>query len=210
MPNLPFDPPYASFIEEFFAWNFAKYVDSSIDVRKQELISTTHGKFYLDFAVDDLNGETIGIECDGKDFHDRYRDEWRDALILDSGKVSQIIRITGADIYFDINDVLFVLLIWFPRFFSESGKLNLTFLASDYIKSNQNSIIDSSYACTRLLFDDGSVQGSFVTRRTNLTDDGRQFWIRMAEFASIYPNKSVDELIGINDEFHTFLQSHNN
>ncbi len=209
MANLLFDPPYGSPIEEFFAWNFVKYANPNIDIRKQELISTTHGKFFLDFAVEDQQGYTIGIECDGKEFHDLYRDEWRDAIILGKGQISEIVRIRGADIHYNIEDVLFVLLIWFPNLFSESGRINLTFLASDYIKRDQGSKNDSLSAFTRLLFGDGSVQGSYVTRRNIPTGNKRQFWTRMAEFANKYPYKSVDELIEIHDEFIMFLQGSN-
>lgn len=206
MTNSSFNPPYNSPIEESFAWNFTKYANPNVDIRKQELISTTHGKFFLDFAVEDQQGHIIGIECDGKEFHEPYRDEWRDAIILGAGHISEIVRIRGADIYYNIIDALYVLLIWFPSFFSESGIINLTFLASDYIKRSQGSIKDSLSAFTRLLLEDGSVQGSLVTRRTIPAGGRRQFWTEMAAFANKHPYKSVDELMEIHDEFIMFLQ----
>ncbi|OAZ99911.1 hypothetical protein ADS46_12540 [Halomonas sp. G11] len=40
-------------------------------------LTPIYGRFILDFLVQDETGFRVGIECDGKEFHE----EWRDAMI---------------------------------------------------------------------------------------------------------------------------------
>lgn len=49
-------------------------------------------------------GYRIGIECDGKKFHNASRDEWRDAMILGGEHLDVIYRLRGSDINFYIED----------------------------------------------------------------------------------------------------------
>lgn len=62
--------------------------------------------FVLDFLVT-VDGRSIGVECDGKAYHDapsqRSRDAWRDQLIKSETGL-QIIRFTGSEIITDARE----------------------------------------------------------------------------------------------------------
>lgn len=77
--------------EELFVENFEKYISPFASIYPQYEVQTIAGIFRLDFVVE-LNESKIGFECDGKDFHDEYRDEWRDRFILHTGEIETIYR----------------------------------------------------------------------------------------------------------------------
>lgn len=131
--------PHESPIEKIFAEQIFKYLSEDAYFEKQVSVNTICGTFRLDFVAE-CAGRRIGIECDGKDYHDPYRDQWRDAMILDQGQISAIYRLKGKNIYWDIEDCLFALAAYEPQLFSERGLSNLKNLASDSAKS---SVIDS-------------------------------------------------------------------
>lgn len=80
---LIYQPPYDSPIEDAFAYYFVmKYAAEDVDLTTQVEASTICGKFRLDFVLCAREGFRAGVECDGKDFHNPSRDEWRDAMIL--------------------------------------------------------------------------------------------------------------------------------
>ena len=194
MNNSYYDPPYDSPIEDIFAWNIYKYINPEIDFRKQELIETSHGKFYIDFVFEVTQNEIIGVECDGKEFHDRFRDEWRDAIILDNSKITQMFRISGADIQFHIEDVLYIFSRWEPRLFSERGIINLTHLASDTVVAN--SMNDSLSEYVHYLIENAYyIMEVRRESKINLGGVKRQFWQTLARFAKINPYLSLDQLI---------------
>jgi len=72
-----------------------------------------------------LEGYCISFECDGKQFHDRWRDEWRDAITLGEGHVDVVYRLRGHDICFNVSDCLFLISHWEPEMFTVAGRLNL-------------------------------------------------------------------------------------
>ena len=86
--NAVFDPPYESPIEELFAWAAEKCFHPEVAFEKQVEIPTVCGTFHLDFLA--TRRQRIAFECDGREFHDCERDEWRDALILGTQKVDRI------------------------------------------------------------------------------------------------------------------------
>lgn len=122
-----FEPPYDSPIEETFAWNAIKYVRPDTSLHKQYDISTKRGGFRLDFVLE-RNGRRVAFECDGKEFHDAYRDEWRDAITLGEGHVEVVYRLRGHDIHFHISEILYVVAHWESDLFTEAGRLNLSSL----------------------------------------------------------------------------------
>lgn len=122
-----FEPPYDSPIEETFAWNAIKYVRPDTSLHKQYDISTKRGGFRLDFVLE-RNGRRVAFECDGKEFHDAYRDEWRDAITLGEGHVEVVYRLRGRDIHFHISEILYVVAHWESDLFTEAGRLNLSSL----------------------------------------------------------------------------------
>lgn len=131
MKNAYYNPPYDSPIEDEFALNILKYINPEVDFRAQEIIDTTHGRFIIDFVIKIDKCRVIGIECDGKDFHDQYHDEWRDSIILDESDVTEIIRIPGTDIVYHLEDILYIISKWNPEIFSERGLLILPRIISD-------------------------------------------------------------------------------
>lgn len=127
-----YDPPYESPIEDLFALNIVKYLEESVQFQKQVDCRTVCGNFRIDFVC--LAGKGIGIECDGKDYHDEDRDEWRDAMILGDHCVDTIYRFRGQDLNYHMEDVLWIFSQYEPWLFSERGRCNLDLLASENIK----------------------------------------------------------------------------
>lgn len=124
-----FEPPYDSPLEEIFAQNIIKYLDEAVIFQKKVSIDTLCGRFRLDFMIQ-RSEICIGLECDGEEYHCSSRDEWRDAMILETGAVIAIYRFRGKDIVHRIEDCLFFLAMWEPQFFLERGLDNLKVLAS--------------------------------------------------------------------------------
>lgn len=129
-----FEPPYDSPLEETFAWNIVKYLDETVKLQKQVTVDTLCGRFRLDFIVQRA-GRCIGLECDGEDYHSIQKDEWRDALILDTGIVQAIYRFRGKDLFTNIEDCLFLLSVLEPQIFLGRGFVCLKVLASEEAKT---------------------------------------------------------------------------
>jgi hypothetical protein len=133
MKNIYYNPPYDSPIEDEFALTYTKYINENVDFRAQEIVYTKCGQFRIDFIVELEDKRKIGIKCDGEEFHDKSRDEWRDAAILGDTDVYGMYRINGADIQYHLEDVLYILSIWEPQLFSERGRNILKRIASEVI-----------------------------------------------------------------------------
>lgn len=134
LPELKYEPPYDSPIEDIFASNIIKYFNSYVKLTKQFRVSTFCGNFYIDFVAS-LNDLKVGFECDGEEFHSPVKDEIRDALILDTKTVDIIYRLRGADLFYHIEDCLFILSKLHPVLFSDRGLTNIETLATDNAKA---------------------------------------------------------------------------
>jgi hypothetical protein len=109
-------------IEDVFIWEFNKVADLNIRLSPQVDCATNLGMFRLDFVIRTTNGlNSIGIECDGRDFHDAERDAERDAAIIQTSLVSRIYRIRGKDINNRMYDAFQLLSMNEPWLFSERG-----------------------------------------------------------------------------------------
>lgn len=128
-----YDPPYDSPIEDLFVVNAIKYLHEDARLDKQVEVPTICGTYYLDFVAT-CGDQRMAVECDGRDFHDEYRDEWRDALILGAGAVDVIYRLRGCDLTYHVEDLLYLMSRFDPYFFSERGQINLRKLAADEVK----------------------------------------------------------------------------
>lgn len=115
-------------IEDRFEEEFLKFSKPTAILRRQFEVSTSIGRFRLDFVVES-EGSKIGIECAGRDFHDAEKDSKRDTAIIESGAVSRIFRLRGRDINFRIHDSLALLALCEPSFFTERGSVNLDSLS---------------------------------------------------------------------------------
>ena len=145
-----FEPPYDSPIEEQFAWHFAKYVHPNIELFPQYEIPTSHGTFKMDFVIK-IKDKLIGIECDGKNYHNIGRDFWRDIAIIENSRIKDIFRFRGSDITYHINECLIILSWYYPDIFDERGISNLTKLADkdvledDFYKERNIALIQINY-----------------------------------------------------------------
>ncbi len=84
--------PATSGAEEHLAECLQRYSEATWE--RQVQFPVRGVTFYLDMARQLVSGRVIGVECDGAPFHqDKVRDFCRDALILNSGRVSCIYRI---------------------------------------------------------------------------------------------------------------------
>lgn len=186
--TLPcFEPPYGSPIEQLFAWSMLKYVRDDCKVDTQVRAKTICGNFYLDFVVTAPSGFRVAYECDGKEFHDRKRDMWRDSLILGAGAVDAICRIRGGDINYRINDVLFLLSRWDLCVFTERGRRNLRTLASDRaIWCHENSQC-STDAVVRI--------GQYYLNISRRNRNGDEYWRNLFEFAKSMGGGKLDAVM---------------
>ena len=123
-----YDPPYDSPIEDIFAYTLLKYLDSATVLEKQVEVPTPVGHYRLDFVLK-CDALSIGLECDGEDYHDAFLDEWRDAMILGTNIVKDIIRFPGKAIHSRLSICLYRLADTYPIFFSKRGLANIQLLA---------------------------------------------------------------------------------
>lgn len=198
--NQPFfNPPYDSPIEERFAYHAVKYLDERIKFVPQYEVTTICGRFVVDFVAETESGYKIGFECDGKEFHDESRDEWRDAMILGADAVHTMYRLKGSDITYHLDDVLFVLSFFEPEIFSERGRINLTSLASE---SAKRTVTDQSYKSGSFIFihyfDERTKKinlSAQVFRLRKYPGEGRrEFWPTLFEFAKSEGGGNLDDL----------------
>ena len=151
---------------------------------------TLCGKFRLDLLVI-VENRRIGIECDGRDFHDEYRDEWRDAMILGDVRTDEIIRLRACDLTYHLDDCIFILSRLHPSMFANRHRMNLERLASNRAK---NARVSVSGAIFGYGFLDGSAAVDFIDiQRRSI--EGRQFWKNYYQFAIEHGGGSLDRLI---------------
>lgn len=185
MHNLENDERLESPIEKDFAYAMQKYLSDMVRCIPQVEVQTLCGEFRIDFVcTNQVDGRSVAFECDGKEFHDPSRDEWRDAMILGEEHVHRVYRIRGADIYYRLEDVLFSLSQLEPSMFSERGKTNLERLASDQVKSILKQRFTTSIRVA--YFDEYANRNTsmWVEWRSNpVTDVEREFWETAYKFA---------------------------
>jgi len=184
MPPV-FKPPYDSPIEGIFAYEFVKVANPEIDLISQHEVSTICGKFILDFLAVSKDGQRIGIECDGKEFHEHERDEFRDAVILGDFPIDSIYRFRGKDIYFSPHDCLYVMLCLDPDLFSVRGKANTMARSSRLIREveidpNEEQICRWDYVKGR----DPHLALQVDRRSKNHIHKCRTYWMEIYTFAS--------------------------
>src|SRR5437868_6129943 len=80
-PSLCDDAYFESPIEREFGLALQKYISPGVELLQQLDLPTPWANFRADFALR-LGDRVVVLECDGAEFHDPSRDEWRDAAIL--------------------------------------------------------------------------------------------------------------------------------
>lgn len=210
--------PWNSPIEETFKDRLFCFLSFEVELRPQFEVQTQCGNYWLDFAI--FHGiKIIGIECDGKEYHEREYDFWRDSLILGTKKIQDIIRITGHQIHLYINSCLFQLGRWYPWLFSSGDLAALEKMSKnefveqeDYIDelekkyekiSEDNENFEPHPLYVHHEFDD-ILQERFLTRRTTDTlywvgrtevEDFRIRWRDCYEYAINHGGRDLKTLI---------------
>lgn len=196
MMNSAFVPPYDSPLEEIFAYHVSKYFDSELYFSPQFRVNTICGLFIVDFVAVTHLGRRIGFECDGKEFHDSSRDEWRDAMILGADGLDVIYRLRGEDLTYRMNDVLYILSRLEPDLFSERGRLNLHMLVS---LATREIVLERDASTFALVLQDDNLDGIqrvWIERRFKEVPLGqRQFWQSAYAFACSVGGGNLDGVI---------------
>ncbi len=195
MPAL-YSPPYDSPIEDLFAYNAIKYLADDVELTTQVPINTICGRFVLDFVAVSPTAGKIAIECDGKEFHEESRDEWRDAMILGCGFVDVIYRLRGSDIHYHIEDLLYLISRRDPNVISERGAINLASLATAEAKSFIAKGQHNEIHCIQYSSADGE-QGRLrmEVRRTAIPAGQRRFWQAAYAYAQSIGGGKLDDVI---------------
>jgi hypothetical protein len=127
------DTPFESPAEYEFAYHLLKYVRDDVLIAKQVVSSTERGTFRIDFVLT-RPGLRLGVEVDGRPYHNYWRDRARDALVLAAGTVDEMVRVAARGVVFHVEDVFFLLAQLHPPFFSPRGRENLLRLSSPYAR----------------------------------------------------------------------------
>lgn len=191
-----YDPPYDSPIEDEFVLRYVKYAGVDVRMQRQVEVNTLCGRFVLDFVLTGPSGHRIGIECDGKAFHDESRDEWRDAMIIGGGFVDEIYRIRGSDIVYNMDDVLYLLACFEPALFDPRARTNLGVIARQEVKEfDQDRELDRWHV--HYVGDDGFVEGSFLMEARRRVVPSRQprFWLAAYQYAVSVCGGQLDEVM---------------
>jgi len=123
------ESPIATIMEEKILLHLSK----EYHIEREYECPTPWANFRIDLVI--TNGKSkIGIECDGKEFHNPFNDETRDALILGMGLVDTIWRFRGKDIYFAVYDCVYLLSRLEPDLFTVRGKQVLESQACHSVK----------------------------------------------------------------------------
>jgi hypothetical protein len=117
------DPRYESELERIFEWDFAKCMKTEMIVTPQSECATMVGTFRLDFLIS--GAMKVGVELDGEEFHNGFRDECRDAMILGEGHGDVIYRFRGKDIFHNTADMLYFMSLCDPWMFRDGAGLSL-------------------------------------------------------------------------------------
>jgi len=193
---MPFNssPPYDSPLEDTFAYHLAKYAGDDIQIDSQVPANTICRLFLMDFVAHSPRIGRIGIECDGKEFHNDSRDEWRDAMILGTNTVDVIYRVRGSDITHHINDVLYCLAQLEPGLCSERGEINLRTLASSEARKLFLTKDEDLY---HVHYTQDEKEGSLFleTRRLRIPQGQRRFWQSAYKHALSVGGGNLDDVI---------------
>lgn len=196
-----YEPPYNSPIEDIFAYNVEKYFRPEIDFQRQVEVHTICGRFVIDFVAH-CGSQKVAFECDGKEYHEASRDEWRDAMILGAKAIDAIYHFQGKDLYYHIEDCLYIISKWNPELFSIRGLSNLQTLASDTVQERILSCEPPKEEARILLayplYSQREVTYSYlkiVRRVQNVPEGKRSFWQYIFTFAKQSGGGNLDELI---------------
>jgi hypothetical protein len=189
-----YGPPCDSPIKDIFALHYVKYASDTVDLLPQVEAKTLCGTFVVDFVIRNHDGYRVGIECDGKGFHNESRDEWRDAMILGEGHLDVIYRIRGSDLNYYVEDVLYLLAELEPRVFEQRAIANLKVLASPEVQGAAKGRNQDLYY---FHYRNGDDTGAFrlELRRRVVPENQRRFWQAAYNHAVSIGGGRLDDVI---------------
>jgi hypothetical protein len=191
-----YEPPYDSPIEDIFAWHCCKHLRPSVNLEKQVELATQHGSFRADFILAGM-GRRIEIECDGRDFHDAFRDEFRDAIVLGEGHVDTIYRFRGCDITYYPDDCVWLISSLHPNFFTKRGHLHLERLRTLQIPEDHIATDSERLDCLALGADGDKHFFRAFRRTIYVKPQLRCHWKVLYAFACEHPDAKLDELLAL-------------
>lgn len=97
-------------IELQFQMAFTSWLADPNALQPQVELETRRGKFRADFLFKPYPQKTVIYECDGHDYHDPLRDDFRDAFILASKCADEVVRIPGSTIHSNLDRLIPLLL----------------------------------------------------------------------------------------------------
>jgi len=182
-------PPYDSPIEDIFAWTLDKHLDPRVNVIPQCEIPTRAGTFRLDFLIEG-SFLKVGIECDGKEFHDAHRDEWRDANILAVKGVDRLYRFSGKDLHHHTDHCIALMMQYEPFLFSERGRLNLaTLVAEDLPEFEKSGFAAQDFGPIR------ATRYVYMDPPHGKRQFPNPWWTVLARFALDHPPMPLEQMI---------------
>lgn len=126
-----YNPPYESAMQDDFAWHLAKYIREDATLDTATHFHTSHGSTTLDFVLN-VQGQKIAFVCMGIRSKEQIaQDEACFGELLAQGKIQMLYRLRGIDLYFHIEDCLYLISQSQPHLFHERGLINLKRLASE-------------------------------------------------------------------------------
>jgi hypothetical protein len=190
-------PPYESPIEDIFAEHCFKYLSEDVLAEKQTEVTTKHGNFRVDFELK-TSMTRIAIECDGKEFHNLFKDEIRDSILLGEKHFDTIYHFRGSDLNYYPYDCIWLMFILDKSIFNKRAHLQLVKLRENIFeisteKANTEDHFLFNIEPPNLFFRAFRRSLKLETNNPHL----RYYWRTLYEFACEYPNASLDELLSI-------------
>lgn len=173
-------------IEEEVASALPKYLDSSVELVPEHPITYLNTTFRLDFLLRHRTG-FYGLECDGKAYHCGMRDSFRDACILGASGITAIYRISGKDIWWNLETAIHLISTDVPDLFTSRGRTNLQTLS----KFRDETSIHRTYDYISA-FDQATHEGLVVTKLDRSEED--QYWRVLFNFAQRFPNLTMEQI----------------
>jgi hypothetical protein len=195
MPIPPtFEPPYESVVEERFAWSMHKFLRQTCDFEKQVSVRTARGLFRIDFVITAPNQVRIGVEIDGRAFHDHVVDAWRDCILLGEKHIDVMIRFDAKDVHYRPFDTIAVIRYLYPEVFHPDRVIAIDRLASENLRGQVFDMPDHIWAN---LDDETLDNGQCVemsVRHEGHTKHSSSGWRRRYAFLCQHPEIPLDQL----------------
>ena len=149
-------------------------------------------RFRLDFVFE-YGSERIGVECDGKEFHNKARDLWRDSILLGEKKLDVIYRFYGTDIYNRIFECVYLIYFHHKNFFPDDEGKAIILAVSEDFASNQNEFMKEEMQIFIDFYNEAKIKFQktfYATRRTAGTRKAKAIYEAIGDLTA----PSIEEL----------------